>query len=201
MDEITDISNPAKTIRYWVEQYSDSMYSWAFYKTASKETAEDLVQDTFLAAFQSIEKFEGRSNPKTWLLAILNNKIADYHHKKFSRPTISEQRQSENTAYSLFDILFDNYGTGDWIKSQRPHDWPGEPENLLDDAAFNKVLQLCMERLPAQWFSAVQLKYLEEKKGELICQELQIAPTNFWQILHRAKLQLKKCLENNWFKK
>jgi DNA-directed RNA polymerase specialized sigma24 family protein len=62
-------------------------------------------------------------------------------------------------------------------------------------------LQLCMENLPALWFSAVQLKYLEGKKGELICQELQIAPTNFWQILHRAKLQLRKCLENNWFKK
>jgi RNA polymerase sigma-70 factor (ECF subfamily) len=42
---------------------------------------------------------------------------------------------------------------------------------------------------------------MEEKKGELICQELGITDTNFWQILHRAKLQLRKCIELNWFKK
>ena len=58
-----------------------------------------------------------------------------------------------------------------------------------------------MGELPTSWFAAINLKYLEEKKGEIICQELQITPTNFWQILHRAKLQLRKCLEVHWFKK
>ncbi len=186
-------------VKHWVQLYSDSMYSRAFYKTKSKETAEDLVQDSFLVAFQSFANFEGKSNPKTWLFAILNNKISDYYRKHFRDPAVSEQRRSEHASYSLFDTLFDN--NEQWVKEQRPHGWPHDAENVLDDEAFNKVLQLCMEKLPATWFYAIQLKYLEEKKGTLICQELQITPTKFWQILHRSKLQLRKCLDNNWFKK
>jgi RNA polymerase sigma-70 factor (ECF subfamily) len=45
------------------------------FKTSSKEIAEDLVQDTFLAAFHKIDSFEGKSQPKTWLFSILNNKV------------------------------------------------------------------------------------------------------------------------------
>jgi RNA polymerase sigma-70 factor (ECF subfamily) len=58
----------------WVNQFSDELFSWAYHKTSSKETAEDLVQDTFLSAFHKIDTFEGKSSPKTWLFSILNNK-------------------------------------------------------------------------------------------------------------------------------
>ena len=47
MQNVMDVDESSKTIRCWVELYADSMYSWALYKTSSKETAEDLVQDTF----------------------------------------------------------------------------------------------------------------------------------------------------------
>ena len=67
------------TIENWVNQYSDALFSWAYYKTSSKETAEDLVQDTFLAAYHKIDSFKGNSQPKTWLFSILNNKIIDYY--------------------------------------------------------------------------------------------------------------------------
>lgn len=194
-----DTQNPAATIKCWVDLYSDSMYSWAYYKTSNKESAEDLVQETFLAAVQAFEKFEGKSNPKTWLLGILNNKISDYHRKSFRDPTITVSEQSEKGERSLLDTLFD--ADGQWQKEQRPQSWQEESGHLLDNDEFNAVLQNCLSKLPALWFSAVQLKYLEEKNGEIICQELGIAPTNFWQILHRAKLQLRKCVELNWFKK
>jgi RNA polymerase sigma-70 factor (ECF subfamily) len=195
MDNIRNIANRANVIKNWVGLYSNSLYSWALYKTSHKEVAEDLVQDTFLAAFQSISKFEGKSEPKTWLFAILNNKIAEHFRKQFRNPPVTESQLGT----SLFDTLFD--ANDQWIKEQRPKEWPEEQANLLDDAAFIKVLQACMGKLPVNWMAAIQLKYLEEKKGELICQELEITPTNFWQILHRAKLQLRKCLELNWFKK
>lgn len=190
MRNAMDTTNPTATIKCWVELYSDSMYSWSLHKTSSRETAEDLVQETFLAAVQSFEKFKGDSNPKTWLFSILNNKINDYYRSSFRKVTTNDT--------TIFETFFDS--EGQWKKEERPKQWNGEPENILDDAEFNKVLQHCMEKLPASWFSAVQLKYMEAKKGEIICQELQITPTNFWQILHRAKLQLRKCLELNWFK-
>lgn len=197
MDNKMDNTTPAQTIEFWVESYSDSLYSWALYKTSEKETAEDLVQETFIAAFQSIERFKGESNPKTWLFAILNNKIKDYHRKRFQSPIVNEEGHSERAENILFDTLFDS--NDQWRKEQRPYEWPLREENILDNIEFNKVLQDCMEKLPKPWFSAVHLKYLEERKGGLICQELNISPTNFWQILHRAKLQLRKCIELNWF--
>lgn len=188
-----DVQNPTKEIRYWVQLYSDNLYTRALYKVGVKEVAEDLVQETFLAAFQSIHQFEGKSSPKTWLFAILNNKITDYYRKNSRSPAMDISQRKDTS--SFFDM------DGQWIKEERPAEWPEETEHLLDNAAFNDVLQTCLKKLPDNWYSAVRLKYLEEKKGNMICQELGISPTNFWQILHRAKLHLRKCLELNWFKK
>ena len=191
MENVMDTTNVNATIKCWVDLYSDQLYSWAFFKTSSKETAEDLVQETFMASVQSFEKFESKSNPKTWLFAILNNKIYDYHRINFRKPTVTDS--------SLFEIYFDENEV--WKKSEKPKEWSEENIHLLDDSEFQTTLQNCLSKLPSNWYSAVQLKFIEEKKGELICQELGIAPTNFWQILHRAKLQLRKCLELHWYKK
>jgi RNA polymerase sigma-70 factor (TIGR02943 family) len=185
-------------IALWVEEYADKMYSWAYYKTSSKETAEDLVQDTFLSAYTNLSGFKGESNPKTWLFSILNNKISDFYRKKLRTPTILEQLQSDQSADHIFSVTFDN--NDNWEKEQKPQGWGKDEENMLDNNEFNDVLQECLKKLPAQWLSAVELKYIQGKKGEEICQELGIAATNYWQILHRAKLQLRKCLELKWFK-
>lgn len=191
MQNVKDTTNLKDTIKCWVELYSDNLYSWALHKTSSKETAEDLVQETFMAAVQSFGKFEGKSSPKTWLFAILNNKINDHHRNNFRKPTINDN--------SFLQVFFDQHDN--WKPEETPKQWDEEAGNLFDDAEFQKAFEYCLGKLPESWFSAVQLKYLEEKNGELICQELGITPTNFWQILHRAKLQLRKCLEINWFKK
>lgn len=194
-----DISKPQSTIKCWVDLYSEKMYTWAFYKTSNKEIAEDLVQDTFLGAFKAINKFEGKSEPKTWLFSILNNKIAEHYRKQFRNPTITESQSEANTGNSLVDTFFD--ANDRWEKSHQPKDWQEEQGNLLDNPEFKTNLQACLGKLPPKWMAAIQLKYLEEKKGKIICQELGINPTNFWQILHRAKLQLRECLELNWFNK
>jgi RNA polymerase sigma-70 factor (TIGR02943 family) len=190
MQNEMDTTNVKDTIKCWVELYSDNLYSWALHKTSSKETAEDLVQETFMAAVQSFGKYEGKSNSKTWLFAILNNKINDHYRTSFRKPI-----QSDSAFLQTFFDSNDN-----WKSEETPKKWGYEEGNLFDDPDFQKALEYCMGKLPENWFSAVQLKYLEEKNGELICQELGISPTNFWQILHRAKLQLRKCLEINWFK-
>ncbi len=69
MENAMDTKYPTAPIKCWVEMYSDNMFSWALHKTSSKETSEDLVQETFLAAVQSFDKFKGDSNPKTWLFS------------------------------------------------------------------------------------------------------------------------------------
>ncbi len=179
------------TIRSWVELYSDNLYSWAIHKTASKETAEDLVQETFLAALKSLEKFKGESSPKTWLFAILNNKINDHYRNSYRKPTINND--------AIFEELFDE--NSQWKLGERPQPWADVSDNLSDNEDFNKTLKDCLNKLPENWFIAVHLKYIQDENSEAICQELGITVTNLWQIIHRSKLQLRKCLELNWFKK
>lgn len=188
-----DIHNPSATVTCWVDMYSDKLYSWALYKTSKKEIAEDLVQETFIAAFQSIEKFAGKSDVQTWLFAILKNKIAAHFRKTFRSADTGVADMPESIPF------FDKDGS--WNKEDAPEPWLQDDAHLLDNPAFTEVLHACMANLPENWRAALHLKYLEEKKGEQVCQELGISTTNYWQVLHRAKLQLRKCLENHWFKK
>ncbi len=195
-----EINNPENItiVKSWVGLYSDKLYSRAYYMTNNKEAAEDLVQETFLAALKGFEKFKGQSNPLTWLLAIINYKIIDYHRLRYKYPTINIENPIGNGNNKFPHIFFDEDGR--WRDEQRPLDWAFDEGHLLDNPAFNETLKKCMEQLPAQWFSAIQLKYLEEEDSSTICQDLSISATNYWQILHRAKLQLRKCLEMKWFK-
>jgi RNA polymerase sigma-70 factor (ECF subfamily) len=191
VENIMDITNPAKTVSCWVELYTSKLLSWAHYKVSDKDLAKDLVQETFLVAVQSFHQFKANSEPKTWLLAILNHKIIDHYRKLV--------RSSEIPLSNNDDLYFTE--EDHWKKEAAPKEWATNDPNLLDDESFNNVLKLCMGRLPKTWLAAVQLKYLEDKDGKIICQELGITQSNFWQMLHRAKLQLRACLENHWFKK
>ncbi len=173
----------------WVESFSGELYSWALYKVSDHEMAKDLVQDTFLAASEKIEGFHGNSSPKTWLYAILNNKIIDVYRKKLKQPVKLDDR--------IFAEFFDEGER--WKAGRIPHDWHEEENHLLDNNDFLAVLKDCLDELPDKWNACVQLKFVENKKGEDICQEIGITPSNFWQIIHRAKLQLRDCIEVNWF--
>lgn len=183
-----------KTIKDWVIAYSDTLYTWALNKTSSVETAEDLVQETFLAAFVSFDKFLNRSNPKTWLFSILNNKIIDHYRKK---TTISEsiEQTAEQQAIRFTDSIFDT--NGKWNSNESHPIWDNE-KHLLDDVEFNEIMKFCMGNLPEKWRIAISSKYLLEKTPDEICQELGLTTTNYWQVIHRAKLLLKKCIEKHW---
>jgi len=182
------MENTIINLTAWVENYTDDLYSWALHKVSDHELASDLVQDTFLAAAEKIDGFKEESTPKTWLFSILNHKIIDYYRKKIKQPV-----KVDNQVFSTF---FDEEGS--WKKEKRPHQWDEDP-HLLDDDEFQAVLKQCLDALPESWNTCVKLKYLSEKKGEEICQELDITPTNYWKIIQRAKLQLRECIEQNWF--
>jgi len=178
----------------WVHEYGPELYRYARSKMPGQEVAEDVVQNTFIAALQSFSAFEGKSSPKTWLFSILKHKIMDYHREQYRKP---EQVELITGGDFREDDLFDE--SGSWKKEARPTAW--DDKNLLDDHDFNAVLHDCLQRLPAKWYSAIQMKYLAGADGDMISSELGVSPANFWQILHRAKLQLRVCLETNWFRR
>lgn len=178
----------------WVNEYSDALFSWAFYKISSKETAEDLVQDTFLAAYNKIDTFKGKSQPKTWLFSILNNKIIDYYRLS-AKTTKKTASLSEDSAHEITEGFFDE--AENWKSTAINYVW-NQDEELLDNPDFNKVMEHCMDDLPENWRYAVTSKYITDKKADEICQVLNVTVSNYWQIIHRAKLVLKKCLEMKW---
>ena len=181
-------------ISQWVNDYADEMYRYAFSKTSKQEASEDIVQNTFLAAVQSFSSFKNESSPKTWLYSILKNKIMDFHRDTYKRAEVRGQSDDD----SFLDIFFSK--DDHWKKESGPDSWDSD-EHLLDNVDFNNALKACMEKLPSKWNSAIQLKYIDDRDANLICQELEITASNYWQVLHRAKLQLRECLERNWFKK
>ncbi len=185
------MSNKNETFKAWVNDFSEDLLSRAVYKTGNKEVAQDIVQDTFHAALKSYERFEGRSNPKTWLFSILNNKIVDHYRKVYTK-------KEKSMPFDLSSVFNQD---GEWNKDAMPHNWEIEDdENIADNEEFRHILQECIRNLPEAGFIAIQNKYFEEKDSQDICKELNITPTNYWQIIHRAKLQLRKCMEDNWLK-
>lgn len=184
------MANLKHNISEWVESYIDELYRWAFYKLSDEELAKDIVQDTFVVAAEKIQDFRGDSSPKTWLFSILRYKIIDVYRKKAKLPISIDTKASTD--------FFDSEGS--WQKPKMPLSWEQDDTHLLDDQDFQLVLKKCMDALPEKWNACVKLKYLSEKSGEDICQELEITPANFWQIMHRAKLNLRDCIEKNWFK-
>lgn len=175
----------------WVADYTLALYEWAFLKTSSTVLAEDFVQETFLAAAEKHSTFRRESSPKTWLFSILNNKIVDYYRRK-SKKVVTHDTEY---LYKYFD------SNGKWIDSESPKDWAQEESeaNLIDNKEFLEVLKKCLDHLPDNWSTCVKLKYLSGEKGKDVCKELGITPSNYWQMIRRAKIQLRECVEENWF--
>ena len=182
-------------ISLWVNEYTDALYDWALYKTSDTFAAEELVQETFIAAFHAIEKFNENSKPKTWLFGILNHKILDYYRasgrKNETQFTLNLTDDDEMPAY---------FNKKDhWEKSLVTKHWTENDRELLDSPEFNAVLSDCVSRLKPDFQAVIRLKYFDGENSENICQDLGISPTNLWQIIHRSKLQLRKCLNLHWF--
>jgi RNA polymerase sigma-70 factor (TIGR02943 family) len=177
----------------WVNDFTDDLMSWAYHKTSSKETAEDLIQETFLSAFNSFDNFKNQSSPKTWLLSILNYKIIDFYRKKSKSLSVIDSK-AEDEANKRVNDLFDE---NDYWKNPKEHAFEVE-EHLLDNVEFNLILEKCMENLPEKWRIAIHSKYLTDVTVDEICKQLEISTANYWQIIHRTKLHLKNCIDNNW---
>ena len=156
------------------------------------ELAEDVVQDTLVAALQGAAGFSGKSSVKTWLTGILKHKIVDAIRRKTSGPeltTLDEECQIDD-----FDALFDE--TGHW--ENPPANW-GNPESDLERREFFDIMDLCLEKLPPNTARVFMMREVMELESDEICKELSITSTNLWVIMYRARVSLRECLEQNWF--
>lgn len=189
-----DVHESNKTMENWFHLYSDALFGWAYHKTSSKEVAEDLVQETFLSAVKGFKNFKQNSQPKTWLFAILNNKLIDHYRKKAKSATLAN-KGAELKFINQTNSFFDSHDN--WLPSAKDVAWE-EEVHLLDDEEFRGIMENCVGNLPDKWQLAIISKYLSDKSADQICQEMKVTQSNYWQIVHRAKLMLKKCIDHNW---
>ena len=153
--------------------------------------AEDAVSECVLAALEKPHAFAGQSQFKTWLIGILKHKLVDQIRRNSRElSTTSTQDDGED----LDDLLF--AADGHWREVQ--HDW-GNPEDVLRQMDFMRVLEACVEKLPGQQGRLFMMREWLELESEEICKELAITPTNLWVMLHRARLRLRDCLQAGWF--
>jgi RNA polymerase sigma-70 factor (ECF subfamily) len=180
-------SNPIS----WVEKYADYLYGFAMSRLRDEDVAKDLVQDTFLAGLQRRDGFEGNSKEKTWLTAILKNKIADFYRKRSAN--------SFNVTVSGDELQdFFDAKSGHWTEKDYPRTFGLETDNPLMMKELAAILNDCLSKLPGLWFSVFSMKYMDDLASELICTELKLTAANFWVIMHRTKLNLRACLQKNW---
>jgi len=173
----------------WLNEHGDYLYRFALARLRDPHQAEDVVQETFLAAVKS-DSFKGQSSSRTWLTGILKHKIIDTM-RKGSRETVASDLMSEQDAN--MDEFFDN--TGHWAEHIEQWDMP---ESALEQKQFFKVLEGCLDKIPNKLATLFMMRDVHETNNEEICKELNITATNAWVMLYRARMGMRKCLEINW---
>ena len=190
--------NSADTVRLdparWVEVHGDYLYNYAYSRVRSKELAEDLVQDTFIAGLKAGKSFKGKSSEITWLISILKRKVIDHYRKMSTR---NEMVSSE------FASPFHKEGSDDeghWILDRAPKHWESELDDPVNRKEFRKILDECLANLPRKWQAVFVLRMVDGINSEKVCKELGCTSSNLWVMLHRARLKLRECIEIKWLK-
>lgn len=177
----------------WVDDHGDCLYRFALMRVKKPEIAEDLVQDSLLAAVRTVENFSGRSSERTWLVGILKNKIAD-HFRKLGRETTFTDMEF------LKDEMSHKFGSGFWAAEKGPKAWQ-DSEAVTYRTEFWQTMRDCMDKLPPRVADVFMMREMDGEDTPGICETLGISQSNLWVMLHRARMALRECLEVNWFGK
>ena len=175
---------------HWISLYSDYLYNYTITRVSDKETAQDLVSETFLAGLKSMANFRGKASERTWLISILKRKIIDHYRKINSNKGKAEVRMSY-TNHSEAE--------GDWIEERVADPFDKSAEAKLENSELGDAIHHCIDKLPQKQAQVFKMKTILGYDTETICNDLDITASNLWVIIYRARTSLADCLEKNWF--
>jgi RNA polymerase sigma-70 factor (ECF subfamily) len=182
------------TFRQWVIEHSDTLYRYSLQRMQDEELCKDIVQETFLSAWRSMDGYKGDASVKNWLFVILKSKITDHYRRSHTRRVV-DTLQQENNDPAFFDE------EGHWRKGLYPQQWSVDFANSVEAKEFQHVFHSCGQKIKALQNTVFVMKYVEGMNSDEICKELGLTPSNYWVLIHRAKVQLRACLEKNWMQK
>lgn len=192
-EEIEDqLHNPA-----FLQDLRQQMIKFAFLQLSSLPQAEDVVQEALTSAFQHLDSFKGRAAFKTWVFAILKNKIIDVIRQKSRLVAMTELFKDEESQLSI-DALFD--ASGHWHKYEAPQAWQS-PEEMMEQADFWIIFEACLNHLPAKYAQVFMMREVIELSSNEICSKLELSISNFNVLMYRSRTRLRECLENKWLLK
>jgi len=177
----------------WPDRFGDELYRFALSRVSDANVAEELVQETFLSALDGLATFRAEASERTWLFVILRRKIIDHYRRQARVTYVGLDELSEGGSTEADYFVPEN---GHWAGPQVPTSWLNA-DAALEQQELHDILQRCQERLPPQQGAVFALRFVEELSAEEICLELGLTSANYWVIVHRAKLQLRRCLEKH----
>jgi len=165
-------------------QHTRYLTAYALRKVADRSLAEDLVQDTLLAALSSDGRFQGRSSVRTWLTGILKHKILDVFRARARAPLSLDQMRED--AGEPTDAVI--------AAAADQFDFGGDPEKQLEHKRFWEAFQRELGRMPARTAQAFVLSEFTAKPTEEVCEELGVSPGSLWVMRCRARNALRAAL-------
>ena len=182
---------------HWLDKYGDYLYRYALMRVRDAAIAEDILQETLLAAFSSSQNHAGRSSERTWLVGIMKHKVVDYFRR------LARMTQFHLTIDDEESESFENAGPwrGHWREDQAPISWPVDAATVLESREFWETFERCLSQLPQQIAIAFTLREIDGLSANEICEILQITPNNLFVVLHRGRAKLRHLLETEWFQK
>ena len=178
----------------YLNDLRQQMIKFALLQLSSFQQAEDVVQEALTSAFEHLKSFSGRAAFKTWVFAILKNKIVDLIRQKTRLVSMSELFHDDDSELSV-DALFD--AAGHWQKSEMPKAWQN-PEEMMEQQDFWMVFDACLNHLPAKYAQVFMLREMIELSSDEICEKLELTVSNLNVLMYRSRARLRECLENKW---
>lgn len=175
----------------WNQNHREYLMNFALGKVGNPSIAEDIVQDTFLAAWRARRSFQGKASERTWLTRILLNKVSDFYRAAARKPSLlTSQLQTESTSEEALDALN--------MAQNGNHPGDEDPGTAAERAEFLQLLEDCLDQLPEQAASAFRMREIQGLSTEDITSKLNITPNHLWVLIHRAKKTLRKQLKAIW---
>lgn len=185
----------------FVNAVREQMLAFARLQLDDYHLAEDVVQEALMAALQHSHQFKGESAFKSWVFAILKNKIVDSLRKNSKYTLISDLHNGEEGMEDqLIHTLFNE--SGFWHKDSRPNPFDNSwcnPEAQVRSEGFWQILEACLVNLPSDQARAFLMREYVELSTIEICQTMLISSSAYYVLMHRARLGLQTCLNIRWF--
>ena len=190
MQTTIDRLDPSK----WLDCHGDYLYRYALVRVRDAEVAEDLLQETLLAAVGSHQAHAGRSSERTWLVGIMKHKVIDYFRRIARNAEFQLIPEGDETEW------FEKSGPwrGHWREDRAPTSWP---VHALESREFWETFENCLSKLPHQMSIAFTLREIDGLTSTEISEILNVTPNNLWVLLHRSRAKLRQLLETEWFHK